>query len=257
MVFCACNNNSTEQPVTKQNKQETPVQEKEMQDAITKYPDSVALRKNMILYYQENGSLEMAMAETNKALAKDSANTDLWDKKAELYASQDDTANAIKAYEKAIEIYPDPQFVMSVGWMYAKTKNPKAIDMADALIEANKAHAAKEGLLIKGLYYATTGDSKQALVYFDNCLSMDYTYMFAYREKAIVLYDLGKYDEAIKVLSKAVTLQNSFDEGYFWMGKCFEKLKRTDEAIKSYQTALLYNADYIEAKDALGKLGVK
>ncbi len=257
LLFCACNNNSTEQPVTQQEKQDTPAQEKEMKEAIAQYPDSALLKENLIQYYQDNGSLEMALAETNKALAKDSADPAFWDKKAELYALQDDTANAIKAYEKAIEIFPDPQYVMSVGWLYAKTKNPKALEMGDALIEASKARAAKEGLLIKGLYYATTGDSKQAMVYFDNCLAMDYTYMFAYREKAIVLYDLGKYNEAVKTLTKAVTLQNKFDEGYYWLGRCYEKLNKNNDAIDSYKTALLYNADYLEAKDALGKLGVK
>jgi len=41
------------------------------------------------------------------------------------------------------------------------------------------------------------------------------------------------------------------------MGKCYEKLKKTNEAIEQYKLALLYNPDYIEAKDALGKLGAK
>jgi TolA-binding protein len=41
------------------------------------------------------------------------------------------------------------------------------------------------------------------------------------------------------------------------MGKCYEKLSKTNEAIESYKTALRYNKDYIEASDALGKLGVK
>jgi tetratricopeptide (TPR) repeat protein len=257
-LFCtvllfSCNNSSNE-PVTKQ---AIPVQEKEMKDAIVKYPDSILLKQNLIQYYQDNGSLEMALAETDKALAKDSGDASFWDKKAELYALQDDTANAIKAYEHAIAVYPDPQYVMSLGWLYAKTKNSKALELADALLEANKAHAEKEGMLIKGLYYAATGDSKQAITYFDNALSMDYTFMFAYREKAIVLYNLGKYDESITVLSKAVTLQNKFDEGYYWMGKCYEKLNKIDYAVKNYKIALLFNPDYIEASDALGKLGVK
>lgn len=253
IVFCSCNNNNNE-PVTQQ---AIPAQEKEMKDAIAKYPDSVLLKQNLIQYYQDNGSLEMALAETNKALAKDSGDASFWDKKAELYALQDDTANAIKAYERAIEVYPDPQYVMSLGWLYAKTKNSKALELADALLEASKAHAEKEGMLIKGLYYAATGDSKQALTYFDNALAMDYNFRFAYREKAIVLYNMGKYDDAIAVLTKAVTLQNKFDEGYFWMGKSYEKKKDIENAIKNYQVALLFNPDYIEAKDALGKLGVK
>ena len=81
--------------------------------------------------------------------------------------------------------------------------------------------------------------------------------MYAYREKAIALYNEKKYENAIKVLKRAVTIQNNFDEGYFWMGKCYEKLGRKDEAIESYQRALLYDKDYIEARDALNKIEAK
>ncbi len=253
-VLTSCNNASNEQPVTKL---DIPVQEKVMKDAISKYPDSVLLRKTLIQYYQDNGTMDLALAETNKAIEKDTANSKLWDKKAELYVLQNDTVSAIKAYEKAIDIFPDPEYIMSLGWLYAKTKNANALAMADALLIAQKANAAKEALLIKGLYYSSTGDNKKALTFFDNCLTLDYTFMFAYREKAIVLYDMGKYEDAIAILNKATTLQNNFDEGYYWLGKCYEKLKRTDAAIESYKTALLYNPDYTEASDALGKLGAK
>jgi tetratricopeptide (TPR) repeat protein len=78
--------------------------------------------------------------------------------------------------------------------------------------------------------------------------------MYANREKAIALYSQTKYEEAIKVLNRAVTLQNNFDEGYFWLGKCYEKLNRKDEAIESYQNALLYDKNYIEAREALDRI---
>jgi tetratricopeptide (TPR) repeat protein len=78
--------------------------------------------------------------------------------------------------------------------------------------------------------------------------------MYAYREKGIALYQEKKYEEAIKVLSRGVTLQNNFDEGYYWMGKCYEKLNKKDEAIQSYQNALLYDKDFIEARKALERL---
>ena len=81
--------------------------------------------------------------------------------------------------------------------------------------------------------------------------------MFAYREKGIALYDLGKYNDAITVLDKAVTLQNNFDEGYYWLGRCLEKLNKPNDAIEEYKTALLYSPDYIEAKTALERLQAK
>jgi tetratricopeptide (TPR) repeat protein len=41
------------------------------------------------------------------------------------------------------------------------------------------------------------------------------------------------------------------------MGRCYEKLDKRKEAIEHYQMALQIDPNYIEAKDALGKLGIK
>jgi tetratricopeptide (TPR) repeat protein len=253
-LFTACNNAAKEQPLTQQ---QMPVQEKEMRDAIAQYPDSMLLRETLIQYFQDNDNIDMALAELNTAIKKDSADARLWDKKGELYVGKNDTANAIAAYRKAIDIFPDPQYIMTVGWLYAQTKDSTALAMADALLQGTKAHAEKEALLIKGLYFSAKGDKQKALHLFDDCLAIDYTYMLAYREKAILLYDLGKYEDALKVLDRAVTLQNKFDDGYYWMGRCFEKLNRTNDAIESYKSAILYNPDNDDAKDALAKLGIK
>ena len=107
---------------------------------------------------------------------------------------------------------------------------------------------------LKDCIITYSDEKRKAINYFDSSLKMDFTYMFSYREKAIALYDLGRYEEAIEVLKRAVTIQNNFDEGYYWLGKCYEKLGRQKDAIESYQTALLYDKNFIEAKEALDKI---
>lgn len=250
----ACNHKEKDQPATPTG---IDTQEKNLEDAIAQYPDSMLLKENLIQYYRDNGNYDMAIGYTGNIIQKDSNNAHLWDIKATLYFEDEDTLNSIKAYEKAISIVPDPGYIMSLGSLYAQTKNPKAIVMADALVQASKTAATKEALFIKGLYYSYTGDKQKAIGFFDNSLALDYTFMFAYREKAIALYDMGKYEEALAVLDKALTLQNSFDEGYYWTGRCLEKLNRINEAIDYYRTALQYDPNFVEAKDALAKLGVK
>lgn len=252
-LLAACTGRTTE----KNEDNNIPVQEKEMKEAVAAYPDSLLLRETLIQYYRDNGNFDKAIAATNAAITKDSSNPRLWDIKAILHFENGDTAASIKAYEKAIEIYPDPQYMMSLGSHYAATRNARALGLAEALLQNKNAHAEKEALFIKGLYYSYTNDKLKAIVFFDQCINMDYTFMFGYREKAIALYDLGKYNEALNVLTRAVTLQNNFDEGYYWMGKCFEKMQRTAEAIESYNTALRYDPNFIEAKDALAKMGVR
>jgi len=234
-----------------------PGKEKELADLVEKYPDSALLVENLTQYYRENGDYTNALAVISKALQKDSTNARFWDIKGNLYIENADTAGSIRALERSAGLYPEPGVIISLGTLYAQTKDPKALAIADGLIMADKARAEKEALFIKGLYYSSTGEKNKAIALFDQCLALNYSFMEAYREKAIALYDLGKYKEAIASLDKATTLQNNFDEGYYFKGRCYEKLNDIPNAIEAYQTALMYDPDYIEAKDALGRLGVK
>lgn len=252
ILLVACNNNEVAQ-----SNDETPSKEKQLADAIKQFPDSTLLVETLAQYYRENGNYDKAISTVNNILHIDSLNARLWDVKATLHFEVGDTLSAIRAYERSIDINPQPDVIISLGVLYAQTKNPLALAMADGLIMANKAAAEKEAFFIKGLYFSNTNDKTNAILFFDKCIAINYTFMEAYREKAIALYDLGKYKEALDILDKAVTLQNNFDEGYYYMGRTLEKMNKASEAIDMYQTALLYDPGYIEAKDALTRLGIK
>ena len=94
----------------------------------------------------------------------------------------------------------------------------------------------------------------KAIQLMDECLKLNFTYMEAYREKALAFYDLHKYDEALQVLNKAVTLQNSYEEGYYYIGQCLEKLHRYPDAAEAYRKALMYDPGDVVAKEALEKI---
>jgi tetratricopeptide (TPR) repeat protein len=236
---------------------EIPAQEAQLVKAYEQYPDSTPLLENLVLYYRNNGNYTAAIARMEKALQKDSLNAGLWDIQGTLHFENYDTLKSIAAFERAADLNPMPDLIIALGTLYAQTRNEKALALADGLILADKAKAEKQALFIKGLYYSYVGDKNKAISFFDQCLRLDYTFMDAYREKGVALYEQGKYKEALATLERATTLQNNFDEGYYFQGKCLEKLNRIPEAIEAYQTALLYDPNYVDAKDALGKLGVK
>ncbi|HVZ97336.1 MAG TPA: tetratricopeptide repeat protein [Chitinophagaceae bacterium] len=225
-----------------------------LKSELKKYPDSLALLQKLIETYSDAGEYDSALALTDAQLRKDTANAYLWNMKATLLFENDDTLNAIKALERAVNLYPRPEYLVALGTVYAEVKDPRCLAIADELFKTNKSKSGADAMFIRGLYYTYKDDKLKAIAYYDSCLSMNYTYMFAYREKAIALYNMGKYNDALVVLRRAVTLQNDYDEGYYWMGKCFEKLGRKYEAIQSYQSAILYDKDYTEAKEALQKL---
>ena len=247
----ACNNASTNTENAA-----TPVMEKQLRDAMAKYPDSVLLTETLIQYFRDNSNFEQAISETDKAIQKDTANDRLWDIKATLHFQNKDTANAIQALEKAISIDPQPAYAISLGLTYAQTKNAKALVLADALLKDTLAKAAKEALFIKGFYYSYKGEFKNAISFFNACLAIDYKNIDAYKEKAICQYNLENYKEAIQSLEKALALQSTFDEAYYWMGRCYEKIGDKKEAITNYQNAIQIDPEYAEAKGALAKLGV-
>ncbi len=225
-----------------------------LKDAIKKNPDSLILVQNLAAYYLDLQNYDAAMSTINIAIAKDTNNAELRDNQSAIFAQKGDTANAIKSLEKAVDRLAAPQYIISLGALYAQSKNRQALAMADALLFANKAGAEKEAYFIKGLYYSYNNEKEKAIPFFDKCISINYTFMDAYLEKGIALYDLKKYSEAASVLQKSVTIQNNYDKGYYYLGRCFEKLNNKEDAIQAYQMALTYDPNYEEAKDALAKL---
>ena len=225
-----------------------------IKEAVNKYPDSLMLKESLIEAYRNDGDYDSAISIADEEIRKDSGNAYLWNIKATLYFENNDTTNAINSLKQAIDIYPLPEYLVALGTVYAEIKNKNSLQIADMLLLNNKTKSGKDAYFIKGLYYNYTNDPKKAIIDLDSCLNLDYTYMYAYREKAIAFYNLTEYDEALKVLKRAVTVQNNFDEGYYWMGKCYEKLGKNDDAIRSYQNALLYDKNYTEAREALKRI---
>lgn len=257
MTIISCNNQDHAKENSNTGSETTAAREKILKDSILRFPDLLLLKEELIQLYRDSAAYDKALTTTNEALLKDSLNPRLWDIKATLHFENEDTLNAITSFENALKLNPSPRYLILLGSLYAQTKNARALLIADALIKTKQPETEKEALFIKGLYHTYTGDKKTAIDLFDKCLNLDNRHMFAYREKGIALYDLGKYEDAVTVLDKAVTLQNNFDEGYYWLGRCLEKLNKPNDAIEEYKTALLYAPDYIEAKDALARLGVK
>lgn len=258
MLLVSCNQKTAEPtaPPADTISKANPIQQ--MNEAITRFPDSLLLRENLIQYYREQGNYEQAIASTHSALNKDSANARLWNILGTLLFENEDSTGSINAFESSVRIAPDPRNLIPLGELYAETKNPKAIEVANGLAILKKSPTDKDALFIKGLYYNYTEAYSKAIPFFDQCLAIDYSYMDAYREKGIALYNLGKYKDALLVLDKGTTLQNGFDEGFYWMGRCYEKLNNSENAIQQYELAIAAaqrnNDDNQDARDALQRL---
>lgn len=247
----SCNDAGDENDIVVSNSEENLVA------LVKQYPDSIALRNELVDYYAKNNEYEKAINENNILIQNDSKNATGWDTKARLLFLKGDTLGAISASKAAIDINPQPQYIISLGTLYAQTRNPLALSIAEALLNEPRAKSELQAYFIMGLYYNNAGRKPEAIRLFDKCLSLDYTFLDAYREKAIALYDLAKYEEAIKLLQTATTVQKTYEEGWYWMGRCYQKLNRKKEAMETYRLALQLDPGYVEASEALTQLGAK
>ncbi len=247
IIFFACQDGQ-KKPILNVNVSE----EDSLQKLVNQYPDSTIIREDFIQFFREHGEYSKAISQTDQAIRKDSLNDRMWYIKGILQSENSDTAAAVLSLEKAFSLKPNADYLLKLANLYALTKNFKAIQLADALSKYDI--AAEKLLYIKGSYYLAINDKTKGIYFMDQALQINFTFMEAYREKAIALYDQQKYASALQVLNKAVTLQNSFEEGYYYIGLCLEKLNRNEEAIEAYQKALMYDSGYEEAKIALQRL---
>lgn len=248
-VLQACQNG---QSVTENSKENSLTQ---LKDLTLKYPDSIPLIVRYIDTLEHLDNFKEAINQINRLLAKDSFNTDILNKKADIYYLDRDTLNAQKTMEQSFAIKPDVLTAIPLGVIYAQQKNENAIKMA-ALLMNPKGNTQKEAYFIKGLYYSYTSKFKEAIGYFDQSLSYDYRNGDTYREKAFAQFNLAQYENALMTLDKSLQFNPQDDEAYYWLGQCFQKLNRTQDAIDSYKTALSIDPNFLEAKDALVKMGI-
>lgn len=252
LFFVACNEESEKKTTT------TPVAELPkvnlMQDLIQKYPDSIILKENLIQYYRDSAEYSKAIEITSNYLKTDSLNTKLWRIKGTLAAENDDTLLSIQCFENIINIQPTGNDLIWLAILYASTKNPNANIIADSLLVHNKEDYEKEAYYIKGYYLTRTNKKQESIAYFDKSIQSGYTFVEAYREKALAFYDLKKYKEALDVLGKAITVKNNYDEAYYYSGLCLEQMNNKQLAAEYYQNALIYNPNYELAELALNRL---
>jgi len=256
-LLSACNNNSTKTVETKDSVQQLL---QSYRDSLKKYPNDTLLKYEFVVTLQDAGKYKEAIGflDSMNITKGDSANFKTYFeylyKRAELLTQAGDTTNAIKT----LELFVIPGELTEAGFqltnLYAETKNPKTILIADAM---NKNDASKKEATpdyLKGIYYYNINDYDNALKQFNSCISKDYTFLDAYMEKGRILYKQTKYKEAQEVYDLAIKVANTFADAHYWKGKCQEALGKKEDAKISYQRAYAFDKELTEAKEAAERI---
>ena len=223
-------------------------------EQIKLYPDSALLKESLIQLYRDSLDYDAALFYSDSLVKVESDNPRWWHIKGTLHFELHDTVTAIKSFGKAYLLNPNP--IDGIYWarIMAFQSDSNCLNLCDELLQKFGADIKKETFLIKGDYYNSIKNYNGALQQYDSSMSASYTFMEAYLQKARLLMQLEKFDAAIAVLKKATIIQNNYEEGFFNLGKCYEKIKDTNAALEAYNRTLLINPDDMEAESAINAL---
>ncbi len=252
VLLFACNGNSDKTNTVTSKTAELIVLEKQ----VAARPDSVGLRYQLMNELLKNNLYAEAIAQNDTLLNGDSANAVFWYRRGAIQLQQGDTGTAIASMQTAVQ--KEPMFMepmLDIASVYAARSDSNALATTNKIIRiAPDPRIKSQAKFIQGLYYSNINDKAKALASFDECIKNDYTFLDAYVEKGLLLYDSKDYKAALAVFEQTIQVSNSFAEGYYNAGRCEEALGNKAEAKLYYQKALGLDKDFKAAKDALERL---
>jgi tetratricopeptide (TPR) repeat protein len=225
-----------------------------LQDCEKKFPNDAAFPSMLGDLYQQAGRNKEALGIYDDMLHRDSSNNEAWYEKGLLFEKIQDTPNAIHALSKAYGLQPVNTYGLELAHLYAESRNPISLSICDDILRKDSAHESIDPLFIKGIYYSNTTQYKKAIVQFDSCIGRDWKFTDAYLEKGIALFKQNRYDSAISTFLMTVKVSDTYPDGYYWVGRCYEATGHKDQALLYYRQALALDKEFTEAADRIKHL---
>lgn len=149
--------------------------------------------------------------------------------------------DAIKCYDKALEINPGSMEAWNnKGLALARTgRLAEAIQCYDKALEITPGDS--EVIYNKGISLALLGRSKEAIECYDKLLAVNPRDADAWCSKGDVLFESGRDEEALAAYNKSIEIDPKDEVTWNNRGMTLVKLNRFAEAIESYDKALEIN----------------
>jgi predicted Zn-dependent protease len=225
-----------------------------LKDCLQRFPANTNFPGLLGDCYIQSGKTKEALDLYNNMLAKDSLDFEAWYEKGLVLEQTKDTAGAIASLRKAYAIQPVNTYALELAHLYAERGNDKALLLCDEVMRKDPRTELLDPIFIKGIYYSNTSQYKKAIVQFDSCIGRDWKFTDAYLEKGIAQFEQKNYEEAMKTFLMTIKVSNTYPDGYFWVGRCYEAMGSKDDAVLYYQRALALDRDFTEAAEAIKRL---
>jgi len=202
--------------------------------------------------YLEQGQLDQAAAEFQKAIELDPQNAATHRNLGTVYARQGKLEEAVAVYEEAIKIAPDfgEAYGDMAGVLADLGRIPEAIATGEKAIELAPDYASAHNNL--GIAYSRQGDLEKAIAEYKEAARLDPNDPQPHANLGIVYKDLGRLDEAVTELQEAIRLAPDDPENYNHLAIAYYMQGKTDETIDELLKVLAIDPDHANAHKNLG-----
>ena len=184
----------------------------------------------------------------------------------DIYYGEGDIVRAVKEYRRGLDLEPtNTNLLNSLGEAYAQlNKTKKSRLFFEAAIKSDSKHYM--ALFNLGVTYLTTGESEQAIAYFEKALAVS-KHTAESNQRNDLLLQLGKlycrtgrYKKAVNLLEKekvtdeAVSLLPGRSALLRYLGEAYMGTGNNKKAIMSLQRSINYNPHDAYALSMLGEL---
>ena len=102
---------------------------------VARYPDSVGLRLEVSAASEAGGDVRRALQWVDEGLQRDSLQPVLWNRKASLLLSMQDTTGAIGSLLRSLSVDPSQtDILLELGFIYADRRDPAALSVAERIL---------------------------------------------------------------------------------------------------------------------------
>lgn len=114
-----------------------------------------------------------------------------------------------------------------------------------------------EALLSQAAAWRLAGDFQAAAKHYQQVLALDASYAESWHQWGLLFYEMGKYTEALPLMTQSLELQPASADYHFHFGLVLEKVGNLQQAIGAYRMAITLNPRFTDAYNNLGNLLLK
>jgi tetratricopeptide (TPR) repeat protein len=208
-----------------------PILEREL----AKDAGNVYLLRSLALAYANAGSPELAQPCLDLAIAREPRSGDLLYQKGLLLAQTAHNKEALDTFDAAVGLEPRMGYILAIQKARIFLKLQEFAEASNTLAPfVNKKNAVPEMLNLYGISLLEQSKEDEALGVFDRATRLFPNYPYGWGNKGITLSRLGRYQDALKALNRALSLDPS--EKHCLYSRC-EALLKTQQYALAIETA--------------------